>query len=251
MLKLEHVNKSFGGNNVIQDLSIELKAGNIHALLGANGTGKTTLLNIINGQITHDRGKIYLNHQDVSNEKAFKRANMGVLRLWQHSKIFPNMTVLDNLMVVPENLGEKLLNYLIQPMSVKKEQEKIKENALEILEKLELRDKSKHLGKELSYGQQRLLAFGRIMMDAFEKEGLVILIDEPFAGVHISLIEKISDIIRELSDRGNLILMIEHNIDKVVSFSDEILIMANGKIEQRFKSQNVTPEVLQNIYAAI
>lgn len=230
VLSLQHINKRFEGRQVINDLSLQLESGKIYALIGENGAGKTTLLNLINGQVACDSGAIQLKEKNIIEEPTNKRANMGIVRLWQHSNLFQNMTVLNNLLVVPKSKGEHLRFYFSR--EARKEQQEHRRFALEILKELELSDKANNLGKELSFGQQRLVAFGRIMMDSrvSTHTPLLILADEPFAGVHESLIKKISQILRNLADIGHTILMIEHNIKQAKLIADEILKMESGKV---------------------
>lgn len=237
VLDLKNINKSFGGNQVIQNLNLQLDKGKIYALLGDNGTGKTTLLNIINGQVFADSGDVIFKQKNINYRPTYKRANTGIVRLWQHGKVFENMTVFENLLTVRKQLGENLLNYIFQFKNLKKQQSTNKRDAEKVLQKLELSDKAKNLGKELSFGQQRLLDFGRVMMHPDIEQGeLLILIDEPFAGIHENLIKKITLILQNFANKGNTILMIEHNIKEVVRFADKVLLMQNGRIAQQIIS---------------
>jgi len=229
VLILQNINKRFEGNQVIDDLSLQLEVGKVYALIGGNGVGKTTLLNIINGQITCDSGIIQFKGENITKTKTYKRANMGISRLWQHGKLFQNMTVLDNLLVVPKVKGEHLRYSLF--LSTWREQKNYRDKALEIIEELELSEKVNDLGKQLSFGQQRLLAFGRVMMESrSSSKELLILVDEPFAGIHELLISKISKILKVLAAKGHTILMIEHNIIQANKIADEVLKMESGKI---------------------
>jgi ABC-type branched-subunit amino acid transport system ATPase component len=249
MLEIKNISKSFAGNNVIQNFSMKLEKGRIYVLFGTNGAGKTTLLNIVNGQIQHDTGQIVFDNKNISKLSMSERANLGILRLWQQGKVFKNMTVLDNLLVSVDTLGENLINYAFQFHKIRSQNKNNIKRANEVMNILEIESKSNQLAKELSFGQQRLLSFGRIMMNPLlEKGNTLILADEPFAGIHKELIKKISDLLYDFAKKGNTVLMIEHNIDEAIDFADDILLMQEGTLNKQFQKKNLSENHLQEIY---
>lgn len=276
MLEIKNISKSFAGNDVIQNFSMKLEKGRIYALFGTNGAGKTTILNIVNGQIQHDIGSILFDNKNISKLSMSERANLGILRLWQQGKVFKNMTVLDNLLVSVDTLGENLINYAFRFHKIRNQNQNNIERANEVMDILEIESKSNQLAKELSpfirrvlrllgleaksdklakelsFGQQKLLSFGRIMMNPTLSKGEgLILADEPFAGVHKGLIDKISCLFKDFAAQGNTILVIEHNIDEVINFADDILIMQEGKLYKQFEKNNLSENDLQEIYAIL
>lgn len=242
VLNAEDVHKYFGGVKAVQGATVVVQKGKITSLIGPNGSGKSTFYNIVTGFLDHDSKKtsITFRTHDITNEEPNKIANLGMVRTFQHTRNFPKMTVLENMLVSPQNQkGEKLLwVFFGKPFWKRQEVEFIKK-ALAILEFLEIDHVKDHLAEELSGGQQKLLAIGRLLMT----QPSLLLLDEPVAGVNPTLANKIFDRIIELKDtKGIDIFLIEHNMDVIMAFSDEIYVLAEGKVI----AQGVPDEIQKN-----
>lgn len=238
-LELKNITHTFGGNTILENCSYNFTGGKIYSIEGNNGCGKTTLLNIINGFIKPKKGVIFINdNYDTSKYSIFEINKKGILRLWQKGEIFKNLSVIDNINVVSKHLGENLLNYIFKYKKILEQERIINEQAERILKLLALWEHRNHLAKNLSFGQQRLVAFGRILMDSRISNGkTIILLDEPFSGIHSDIIETISDNLKKIAQQGNIVIIIEHNFKRSHKISDvqleiknkTLIVLNNGK----------------------
>ena len=245
VLKLKNITKSFyysNSNNrknfVIKNLSLNVPKGKITALIGGNGVGKTSLFNIISGFSELDSGEItFYNSKaecNLLNIKNYKRANIGIGRMFQTNHIFHNLTVMENMLIADESqYAETPFISLIFNTKTKKNEEKRKEKAINILTNL-FGDTSVFLEKlndkagTLSFGQQRILSLARLFMKNYN----LILLDEPTAGVNPKIIAQIIIAIRKLIDSSNAtVFLIEHNMNFVAKIADVCAFMNNGSIE--------------------
>ena len=186
MLNISNISKSFGGIKALNDVSLNIEKGKITALIGPNGAGKTTLFNVINGSLKPDTGQITLNKQIITGLEPHELFSMGVLRTFQISQEFQSLTVLDNLMMVPENqLGESILNSWIKSKEIKLQEIMNLKKAKEVLKFLNLEKLSYEYAGNLSGGQKKLLELGRTMM----VEPKIVLLDEVGAGVNKTLLK--------------------------------------------------------------
>ena len=165
ILEIENLFKYFGGLAAVSDCSLKIKKGSITGIIGPNGSGKTTLFNLIAGNLKSSQGKVFFNSEDVTDVPSYELFSKGILRTFQIAHEFSNLTVLENLMMVPGNQsGENLVTALLNPKLVEKEEEKIKKKAFEVIEFLNLRHLANELAGNLSGGQKKLLELGRTMM---------------------------------------------------------------------------------------
>ena len=228
MLNISNISKSFGGIKALNDVSLNIEKGKITALIGPNGAGKTTLFNVINGSLKPDTGQITLNKQIITGLEPHELFSMGVLRTFQISQEFQSLTVLDNLMMVPENqLGESILNSWIKSKEIKLQEIMNLKKAKEVLKFLNLEKLSYEYAGNLSGGQKKLLELGRTMM----VEPKIVLLDEVGAGVNKTLLKKIGDTIIKLNKEFNYtFVMIEHDLDFISRLCSPIVVMAEGSI---------------------
>ena len=228
MLNIKDVSVNFGGIKAVNRASMQIETGKITGLIGPNGAGKTTLFNIIAGNIKPTMGKIMLGEQDITSLPSHELFEKGVLRTFQLAHEFSNMTVLENLMVVPGlQTGEKILNTWFQRKRIENEEKAIKEKALEVINFLKLDHLTYELAGNLSGGQKKLLELGRTMM----VEAKIVLLDEVGAGVNRTLLKDISSTIMRLNkERGYTFCMIEHDIDFISELCDWVVVMAEGKV---------------------
>ncbi|MCE7735879.1 MAG: ABC transporter ATP-binding protein [Candidatus Heimdallarchaeota archaeon] len=240
-LEAENVYKYFGGVKALQGVTLAVEKGQLTSLIGPNGSGKSTFYNVITGFLDYDESnaKIKFDEQEISNMQPEVIALQGMVRTFQHTRNFPKMTVLENMLVSPQvQLGESVF-WAIMGKLIWKRQEGINvKKALAILKFLEIGHVVDHLADELSGGQQKLLAIGRLLMT----QPSLLLLDEPVAGVNPTLANKIFDRIIELKDTKNIdIFLIEHNMDVIMAFSDKIFVLADGKL-----IAEGTPKEIQN-----
>ncbi len=226
-LRTQNLTKAFGGLRAVDECSFDLEEGVIAGLIGPNGAGKTTLFNMLSGLLAPDSGKIFFKGQEITRLPAHKRAALGIGRTFQITHALRKMKVLDNLKLAAQSqLGENIANVWLRPRAVREQERKIEERALEMLKFLNLYELRDEYAGNLSGGQKKLLEIGRMLM----LEPCLILMDEPFAGVNPVLAEEIGEHIRKLRERGITILVIEHNIKRILRLSDVVYVMSEGKI---------------------
>lgn len=236
LLEIQHLSKSFDGVKAVTDVSFSIKEGTITSIIGPNGAGKTTLFNLITGFLRQDSGNIIYKGKAVDAMSPSQRAILGFGRLWQDIRVFNKMTVLENLLVAKKkHPGEKLVNCLLRPRVVSRIERETYDSAEQILNLIKLDHKRHSLAQDLSYGQQKLLALGRLLVNDAE----ILLIDEPTAGVHPLMADEILGLMKNLASKGLTVLMIEHNILKARSCSDYIYTMVRGEIDSSIVSPNV------------
>jgi len=228
MLEIKNVNKFFGGLKAVNNVSLNVSKGSITGLIGPNGAGKTTLFNTIAGVYSPSRGNIFLEKEDISGLKPHELFTKGVLRTFQIAHEFSTLTVLENLMMVPSSqYGEKLIYALFNNKEVKKQEEKIRAKAIEVISFLNLKHLTQELAGNLSGGQKKLLELGRTMM----VEPRIVLLDEVGAGVNRTLLSEISDAIKRLNKEKNYtFFVIEHDMDLIEKICDPVIVMAEGSV---------------------
>ena len=228
ILQVKNLSKSFGGLKAISDCSLKIKKGSITGIIGPNGSGKTTLFNLISGNLKSSQGTVLFNNEDITNIPSYELFSKGVLRTFQIAHEFTNLTVLENLMMVPGGQsGEKLVNALFKPSLVKKEEKNVKEKALEVIDFLNLKHLSNELAGNLSGGQKKLLELGRTMM----VDAKLVLLDEVGAGVNRTLLKDIgSAILRLNKEQGYTFCMIEHDMEFISRLCDPVIVLSEGSV---------------------
>ena len=226
LLSVQRLSKRFGGLRAVDDCSIEVRRGTITGLIGPNGAGKTTLFGLISGFHRPDTGRVWFDGQDVTGLPAHEIFHHGLCRTFQIPREHKSMTVLENLMLVPSGqLGERLWNPLFRPGAVRRQEDRIRGEALEVLEFLSLDHLADEFAGNLSGGQKKLLELARTLM----ARPKLVLLDEPAAGVNPTLMAKIRDRIEALRDeRGITFLLIEHDMNLVMGLCDPVIVMNQG-----------------------
>ncbi|MGI9502711.1 MAG: ABC transporter ATP-binding protein [Geminicoccaceae bacterium] len=244
MLKVEQLERRFGGLIAVRDCSFEIRAGTITGLIGPNGAGKTTCFNMIAGALQPTAGRIYLDGEDITGLPTHKMFHRGIVRTFQIPHEFGKLTVLENLMVVPTGQpGEALFQLWLRPGAVKAREEEVEARAGEVLDFLNLTRVRDELAENLSGGQKKLLEIGRTMMT----EPQIVLLDEPGAGVNPTLLGEIRDMIKKLNqERGYTVCIIEHDMDLIASLCDPVIVLAEGTVLTEGKMEDVRkdPRVL-------
>ena len=228
ILQVNGLSKYFGGLAAVSNCTLNIKKGSITGIIGPNGSGKTTLFNLIAGNLKPNQGKVLFNNDDITGVPAYELFSKGILRTFQIAHEFTNLTVLENLMMVPGNqTGEKLMNVLMSSKIIKSEEDKIKNKALEVAEFLNLKHLSNELAGNLSGGQKKLLELGRTMM----VDANLVLLDEVGAGVNRTLLKDLGTAILRLNkERGYTFCMIEHDMDFISRMCDPVIVMSEGSV---------------------
>ena len=228
LITVTNIVKKFGGLVALNECSLSIKDNSITGIIGPNGSGKTTLFNVITGHLKPDSGSIYYNGQDITSFESYELFSLGMLRTFQIAHEFSNMTVLENLMVVPGNQnGESLVYSLMNRKKIAKEDEKIKLKANEVLEFLKIDNLKNELAGNLSGGQKKLLELARTMM----VDAKIVFLDEVGAGVNKTLLNDIADSILRLNkEKGYTFCMIEHDYNLISRLCDPIIVLAEGNV---------------------
>ncbi len=228
ILQVNGLSKYFGGLAAVSNCTLNIKKGSITGIIGPNGSGKTTLFNLVAGNLKPNQGTVLFNNDDITGVPAYELFLKGILRTFQIAHEFTNLTVLENLMVVPGNqTGEKLMNVLMSSKIIKSEEEEIKNKALEVAEFLNLKHLSNELAGNLSGGQKKLLELGRTMM----VDANLVLLDEVGAGVNRTLLKDLGTAILRLNkERGYTFCMIEHDMDFISRMCDPVIVMSEGSV---------------------
>jgi branched-chain amino acid transport system ATP-binding protein len=225
VLKLDALSKSFDGLRAVNDLSFEVKAGTITSLIGGNGAGKTTVFNLITGNLTPDAGHIYFRDRRVDGLPPHKVARAGIARGFQELRLFNRLSARDNIQAaIPGQRGESLIRSLLGGRALRAESKMITARSTALLRDLTMAPDADSLAERLSYGQQKLLSLGRLLAG----EGELLLLDEPTSGLNPNLVEEFCIRMRALTQDNKTILLIEHNVDIVMRLSDWIVVMHQG-----------------------
>lgn len=221
ILSLQGLTKSFGGLMAVNEVSLELKRGIIHGLIGPNGSGKTTLINTVTGMHRKSAGNVVFNGEEVSGLRPRLLSERGISRTFQISRVFGKLSILENLLVVARKGGLK----------------ENRERAMELLDQVGLAESSAKPADSLPYGQRKLLEFARAVMT----EPQLIFLDEPTAGVNLKLIDKMIEFVYALNREGMTFLLVEHNMKVMMSLAERIFALEYG-----VKIAEGTPAQVQN-----
>jgi neutral amino acid transport system ATP-binding protein len=217
LLEAKNVSKAYGGIRALDTCSISVEQGSITGLIGPNGSGKTTLFNVITGYERVDAGDIRLAEATITNQPPDKVFQLGVGRTFQLTRIFPRLTVMENMHVAVQRKGTRSL---LSRWSSSHEQRR----ALELLDFVGISGLKDMPAGNLSYGQKKLLEFAFVLI----AEPQVILLDEPAGGINPTMINYIGDRIRTLNQRGVTFLVVEHNMEFVMGLCDMVMVMHRG-----------------------
>ena len=222
LLSMLNLSKYFGGLAALDRVNMEVKRNEIVGLIGPNGSGKTTLFNCITGFHKPTNGEIYLNGKNITGLAPHLVAYNGISRIFQITRVFPNLTVFENVLIGQSHREEMVIEVLF-----KKSRTSVQERALQLLEFVKLSEMRDKLAKELSHGQQRLLTLARVLM----QNPKVVLLDEPTAGINPTLCRDIADKILEIHGQHKVtFFIIEHNMQVLMDLAQKIYVLSSGKI---------------------
>jgi branched-chain amino acid transport system ATP-binding protein len=227
ILSVRNVRKHFGGIKAVDDVTLDVEPNRITGLIGPNGAGKTTLFNVISGLYKADAGEVYFKGERIDGLSLHQTFQKGLCRTFQISRELKLMSVLENVMLPPVQMGENLLKTWFLSRQVGEEEGNIRERALEVLRTLELLHLKDEYAGNLSGGQKRMLELARSMM----ADPDLILFDEPGAGVAPVERNLLADRIRKLvSEKGITVFLIGHEMDLVMNVCDPVIVMDRGKM---------------------
>lgn len=206
MIEVKDVVKAFGGVRAIDGATFSVNPGKITALIGPNGAGKTTLFNAICGLIHVDSGKITFKGQEIHELKSYQIARLGISRTFQMTRLFKNLSIKDNLSLANPSMSD--------------------EDFIKHLKRVYVEKDLSMAASSLSYGQQRLVELARALLLPHE----LLMLDEPTAGVNPLVRKELKNILRTAKKEGKTILLIEHDMDFVMDVSDEVIVLAEGKV---------------------
>ena len=244
MLAVQDLSVHFGGIRAVHELTCVVAERTITGLIGPNGSGKTTLINTITGMYAPNAGRILFGGDNIAGLAPHRIAARGIGRTFQITRLFGQMSVLENLLIAQKHQrGETILFGVLNPRSVRQQEADATRKALDLLEFVGLTRLKDESAGNLSYGQQKLLEIARILMT----DPKLILLDEPFAGVNPTNIERLIGLITELNrDRGITIILVEHMMSVMMRLAQMIIVLkAGGMVAEG------TPEEIQRNEAAI
>lgn len=238
ILETQHLIKEFRGFVAVNDVNLKVKRGSIHALIGPNGAGKTTCFNLLTKFLTPTSGRILFNNQEITHEKPAQIARRGIIRSFQISAVFPQLSVVDNVRIGLQRAtgtsfqfwrSDTLLNSL-------------NARAMELLAQVDLTEFAQEITTNLPYGRKRALEIATTL--AMEPE--LMLLDEPTQGMGHEDVDRVTQLIKRVS-QGRTILMVEHNMNVVSSIADTITVLARGAVLAEGPYQDVSrnPAVME------
>jgi branched-chain amino acid transport system ATP-binding protein len=227
LLEVRSLSKNFGGVRALEEVSFELKAGEILGLIGPNGAGKTTCFNVISGLLAPTSGVIYLEGRNLCGLPPYRRAHLGLARTFQNIQLFSGMSVLENVMT-GSHLRQKVgvLTALLPIPRVWQAEAQVREQAREWLELVGLADKANWPADALAYGEQRRLEIAR----ALAQKPKLMLLDEPAAGLNPRETEELMALLFRLRDLGITLLVIEHDMTLVMGLCHRIVVLDQGRV---------------------
>ena len=235
-LETEEISKLFGAVRAVDELSISIPRKGMTSIVGPNGSGKSTLVNLLSGTLPLDGGLVIIDGTGLRVVHAHETPAHGLTRTFQEVRLFDQISVLDNIIVVLTSRG-------VFPSLFERTKSEHREKAQTILENVGMWDKRDSLAMELSYGQRKLLEIGRAMaMDV-----RTYLFDEPFAGLFPQMLERVKDIMKLMREEGYTIIFISHNMDIVRELTDHLIVLDSGRLLTQGEVEEVlsSDEVIQ------
>jgi len=223
VLKVQNLTKNFGGVKAVNNCNFEIEKEKITALIRPNVSGKKTVFNLISGICIPNSGSIFFKSADLVGCSVEQISNLGISRVFQQSRLFKNLTVEEILFLAIDNDDTKFWKNLFGLNKITKE----KENKIDVILKLlDISEIKKKMASELSFGQKRLVELARTILNPHE----LLMLDEPVAGVNPKLRTEISKILLDLKNKGETILLIEHDMTFTLKIADRIIVLDAGKV---------------------
>jgi ABC-type branched-subunit amino acid transport system ATPase component len=227
ILSVTSVSRHFGGVQAVSDVSLTIGRDESLGLIGPNGAGKSTLLSLVAGALAPDSGSIKFDGKEIAGMPSHKVGSLGLIRTFQISSEFPRLTVLQNLLVArPAQRGEQLWGMILGRRAWQAEEDSAIDAARKLLSRFRLAGLENEYAGNLSGGQRRLLEIARALM----ARPKLLLLDEPTAGVHPTMVGELREQLRMLRDEGTPMLMIEHELGIVEDVCQRVVVMARGRV---------------------
>lgn len=227
VLDVDSVAKSFAGIQAVRSCSLRLEKGGVYGLIGPNGSGKSTLVNLLSGVTMPDSGSVRFENRDITRWSPDRRARAGLVRTFQTARLWPRLSVAENLVAAAPARGrDSLVRTFFTPRALREVESEDRERARGILEELKLWHLHRSVASSLSGGQARLLEFGRVLMSG----ATLALLDEPLAGVNPVMADQVLDGIRRVNSAGVTVLLIEHDLGVVRKLCGTVFAMSVGEI---------------------
>jgi ABC-type branched-subunit amino acid transport system ATPase component len=226
LLQAQNLHKNFGGVKAVSDISFDVPGGSIFAIIGPNGAGKSTLLNLISGVYRPDSGSLSFNGADLSVMPAHRRVRLGIARTFQKIRLFKQLSVLQNV-IAGFHIHHRIpaWQYVVHGAVFADDQKRCREQAAQLLDFVGMSARLHVVAGSLSYGEQRMLELAR----ALATRPQLLLIDEPAAGLNAAEVDDLLDRVRSLRSGGTTVILVEHNMDLVMSVADRIMVMDYGR----------------------
>jgi ABC-type branched-subunit amino acid transport system ATPase component len=226
MLRLNNVSKNFGGLPALSEVSFEIPQGKLTALIGPNGAGKSTLINCITGVLSPSSGEILFQEVDITGQPPHQIARGGIMRTFQNLKIFPRLSVLENVLTGLTCVGgSSMLMAMLRLPYLRNRERQLRLRALAALDRYQLSDKADWPANALSYGDKKRVELAR----ATVATPALLLLDEPVAGLNADETAAIGEQLRSLRTSGHTLLLIEHDMDLVMKIADKIIVLDSGR----------------------
>ena len=225
ILKAENISKSFGGIHAVSNAKIEVPAGSITGLIGPNGAGKSTFFGLLSNFLKPDRGMVIFDGKPIQGKPPHTISRLGMVRTFQVPRVLSRLSVLENMLLAAQDqIGERFWNTWFLGHKITTQERENREKALHILDSVGLIRMASDYAGSLSGGQRKLLEIARALMT----DPKLILLDEPAAGVNPALIEEICSYIHKWNQEGLSFLIIEHNMDVIMSLCDRVWVLSEG-----------------------
>jgi branched-chain amino acid transport system permease protein len=227
LLVVRDLRKSYGGVRAVESVAFQVQPGSLTGMIGPNGAGKSTVLGMIAGSIRPDGGTIFIAGGETTGLPPYRVGARGVIRTFQTASVFPRLTVLENLVLgARPGIGEGMLGALLRRRSWLHQEQSLARRGRALLEQLGLSQDEDRYAGELSGGERRLVEIGRAMM----AEPMLLLLDEPMAGVNRTLGLTIERLLAELCASGMTILMVEHELNVVERLCSSVIVLVRGRV---------------------
>lgn len=225
-LTAENIGKNFGGVAALSEISLTVERGEIVGIIGPNGSGKTTLINNLSGLYTPSSGRFIFNDEDITGLPAHTISAKGISRTFQNLRVFPNISILDNILIGCHcRIDISLWDVYLRIRRTRKAEARARQKAMQILGLANLADRWQDLAKNLPYGEQRLLEICRAIVSAPE----LLLLDEPCAGMNPVEMDALAGFIRLLQQKEITVIVIEHNMRFIMQVAQRLIVLESGR----------------------
>lgn len=226
LLRISELSKHFGGVPALEEVSFDAAAGQVTALIGPNGAGKTTLLNCLSGVMPPDQGEVWFNGKNLAGLPAHRVARLGISRTFQNLRLFPRLSVLDNVLCgLTIQTQDSVWQALLRPPGLRHQERRLRLQALEALDTFGLTDKADLPAGVLAYGDKKRVELAR----AFVCHPVLTLLDEPVAGLNPEETAEIAGLLQQLRQQGKTILLVEHDMMLVMEVADQVVVLDGGR----------------------